>query len=97
MPTNVPCLLKLPKSSFLTECHHEEKKLKTGNSDKLLVVLEVSHPSDRLIEQRHINTSFVTRTSLTSDVSIFTYITNYQPQAVSAKIPWSIMCYTELP
>ena len=30
---------------------------------------------------------------LTGDVSIFTYVTNHQPQALmSAKIPWSIMC-----
>ena len=49
--------------------------------------------SDKLINQKCINTSFVTQTLLTRDVSVFTYITNHWPQAlVSAKIPRSIMC-----
>ena len=39
----------------------KKKRLKTGNSDKLLVVSEVFYPSDQLIDQRHINTSFVTQ------------------------------------
>ena len=47
----------------------------------------------QFIDQRHINTSFITQTLLTGGVSIFIYITNHWPQVlVATKIPQSIMC-----
>ena len=44
----------------------------------------------QFIDQRHINTSFITQTLLTRGISIFTYITNHWPQVlVATKIPQS--------
>ena len=48
---------------------------------------------EQLINQRRLSTSFVTLTSLTRDISVFTYVRNHWLQAlVSVKIPLSIMC-----
>ena len=71
-------------------------------SDKLaiIVIFKKSSPSlldtrkirsraiNHIIERRPMKTSFVTRTLLTGDISVFTYITNCQPQElISEKNP----------
>ena len=47
----------------------------------------------QFIDQRDTNMSFVTWTLTDENVSVFTYITNHQPQALICKIPWWRMCY----